>query len=244
MARRQTVLTADAPDTVVASILDTFLVWCRDNRAKRTFEVYRDFCQDFLDFLGKEVIVAELKPYHVTQWLERHPGWSDSTKHLAIRSIQRPLNWAVRQGYLDRNPIANVEKPTPGRREAVLTDDQWQAALALFQDDPFHDLLVTLRETGCRIHEARTVEARHFVETRHGDEDLSLWVFPAAESKKNRQRVVVLTEHVRGICGRLKAKHPKGPLFRNQKGEPWNKNSIICRFRRLRKHLVSNGFFS
>ncbi len=38
-------------------------------------------------------------------------------------------------------------------------------------------------------------------------------------------------------CRRLVAKHPTGPLFRNSRGKPWNRNAIRCRFRRLRKKL-------
>jgi len=237
MARRQRVPAADAPDATVASILDTFLVWCRDNRRRRTFDVYRQYLQSFLDHAGKELLADELKPFHVMRWVEQHPDWSASTKNLAIRSVQRPFNWAVRQGFLDRSPVANVEKPTPGRREAVLSNNEWQAALELFAGDPFQDLLVALRETGCRVHEARTVEARHFVETRHGDQEIALWVFPAAESKKNRQRTVVLTDRVRDMCRRLTAKYPKGPMFRNRQGRAWSKNAIVCRFRRLRERL-------
>lgn len=39
------------------------------------------------------------------------------------------------------------------------------------------------------------------------------------------------------LCRELMACHPTGPLFRNSRGQSWNRNSIRCRFRRLRKKL-------
>jgi hypothetical protein len=56
----------------------------------------------------------------VTKWTEQHSGQSASTRNLAIHGIQRPVDWAARQGYLDRNPTENVEQPAPGRRQVVL----------------------------------------------------------------------------------------------------------------------------
>ena len=31
--------------------------------------------------------------------------------------------------------------------------------------------------------------------------------------------------------------HPEGPLLRDTRGEPWTKNALVCRFRRLSRKL-------
>lgn len=66
----------DAP--LVADILDKYLDWCQKNRAPRTYEWYRDHIQSFLNSLtgAATLTVAELKPFHVIEWVGAHADWS------------------------------------------------------------------------------------------------------------------------------------------------------------------------
>src|SRR4051794_23674795 len=49
----------------VATIIDLFLDWTKNNRAERTYEWYRDHLQSFLDSLKpKTLAVGRLKPHH------------------------------------------------------------------------------------------------------------------------------------------------------------------------------------
>jgi site-specific recombinase XerD len=43
------------------------------------------------------------------------------------------------------------------------------------------------------------------------------------------------------LSKRLIERHPEGPLFRNEDGNPWNRNAIRCRFRRVREKLNLGG---
>jgi integrase len=52
--------------------------------------------------------------------------------------------------------------------------------------------------------------------------------------KTGKPRVIFLTPTTKAICKRLVGQHPSGPIFRTSKGNPWTKNSLNCRFRRLR----------
>ena len=47
-------------------------------------------------------------------------------------------------------------------RERLLMPEQFEKLAAKVHDRPFRDFLLTLRHTGCRPIEARTVEAVHF----------------------------------------------------------------------------------
>jgi integrase len=143
---------------------------------------------------------------------------------------------AVREGHIQSSPVAHIEKPTPTRRELVVTPDQWTAIIKAAGDQPFLDLLTVLRETGCRPQEVRQVEACHF------DEPGRRWIFPRELSKGKRyNRVVYLNDLAVAITQRLAKQHPTGPLFRNRYGQAWNRNSIRCRFRAVRDKVNIPG---
>jgi integrase len=59
--------------------------------------------------------------------------------------------------------------------------------------------------------------------------------------KTGKPRVIILTPPMVALTVRLAAKHPEGPLFRNVDGNPWTRNAIRCRFRRIRTKLGLGG---
>src|SRR5438046_7418668 len=58
----------------VVTVLDLFLEWCQKNRAGRTYDWYRDYLQSFVKTIPG-LTVAALRPFHVQQWVDKHPGW-------------------------------------------------------------------------------------------------------------------------------------------------------------------------
>ena len=132
-------------------------------------------------------------------------------------------------GLIEASPVRHVEKPRAGRRDVVITPDEYAWILGQVRDEPFRDLLVVCWETGCRPQEVLAVEARHV------DPDSGRWVFPPDEAKgKKAHRVVYLTDRALEITRRQMARHPEGPLFRNTDGRPWHPYALNCRFGRLR----------
>ena len=76
----------EARSITAAELFDKFLLWCRDNRAIRTFEWYRDHLQMLLDHLPDQNIAAtDLKPYHVYEVCK--PAWSPSYKRGFIHDL-------------------------------------------------------------------------------------------------------------------------------------------------------------
>ncbi len=220
--------------TQVSEVIDAFLDWCLRNRDKKTYGWYKVRCDGFWRALKARELnfltVDELRAHHLDDWIAEHPSWNPGMRRTAIRAIQRALNWAVKQGRIERSPIAGMEKPPQGRRENVITPEMYKTILAKVKGMAFRDLLVTAWEVGCRPQEIVRVEARHF----EGDR----WVFPAKESKgKKRIRVVHLTPAAKAITERRAKQFPKGPLFRNRRGKPWTPWSINCRFCRLKKKI-------
>ena len=108
-------------------------------------------------------------------------------------------------GLIEANPVRSLEKPKAGRRDHVITAEQFETILVLVKDEEFRDLLTVCWETGCRPQEVLSVEARHV------DLEGGCWVFPVDESKgKKHQRIVYLTDTALEITRRLMAAHPAG----------------------------------
>jgi integrase/recombinase XerC len=114
----------------VLGVLDTFLGWCQNHKASRTYDWYRDYLESFARTIPQGLTTSRLKPFHVQQWLDANPGWKTG-KRGAVIAVQRAFNWAVRMGLIDANPIRFLEKPKAGRREHVITADQFGKILSL-----------------------------------------------------------------------------------------------------------------
>ena len=74
LMRKPNLTRAVAPKSVVG-IIDQFLEWCEKHRAPKTYEWYRQRLQLFIDDgIPAELLVRELKPFHLQQWIDSYPG--------------------------------------------------------------------------------------------------------------------------------------------------------------------------
>ena len=218
-----------ASDTLVV-IIDAFLEWCQNHRAADTYEWYRDRLQRFAETYPN-MTVRDLRPFHVQQWLDGMKELSSGSKRNYCRSIKRVMRWAQQQGYIDSNPIIFLEQPKAGRREQIVSRDEFQQLLKLTPDESFRDLLIATWETGCRPQESLRVEARHV------DLMNSRWVFGESEGKGEMLRIVYLTDKALEITKRLMSQHPSGKLFRNSKGAAWTTDAVNCCFIRIQHRM-------
>ena len=220
-----------ANQRLVVVIVDEFLDWCQKHRAPDTYRWYKDRLESFCKTIERNLTADQLKPHHVQKWVDNYgvPLKSGSRRNL-IASIKRAMKWAEEQGYIERSPLTHLRKPGCGRKEQVVTPQEFSALLARYKDQNFKDLLTVTWETGCRPQESLRVEARHV------DLAGSRWVFPASESKGRKvPRIVYLTPSALEITVRLMQKHPTGALFRNTDGKPWTPYATNCRFQYVRK---------
>lgn len=218
------------PELTVARLLGMFLTWCETHRSAGTYGWYLDYLRSFRDFIGTEKPVAALMPGDIEDWVaKRYRKGSPSYQNGACRAVARVFNWALKRRQIAFNPVTGVERPRAEPRVVYITSDQWERIIAAVDpSDPFIDLLTLLRETGCRVNEAKRVEARHF------KRDIETWTFPKEESKgKKRARVVPLNNRALDVTRRLVLKHPTGPLLRNSDSTPWKTFAIANRFRWL-----------
>jgi integrase len=204
-------------------IFRDFLEWCKRYRPD-SYSWYESRITEFAKTIPG-MTVAELKPYHLQAWIDTKK--SDGHKRGCLIAVSRALNWAVKQGLIEKNPIKYMEKPTAGRRELILTPEEFNTLYDYASDQNFKDLLMFVWETGCRPQEAYRLESRHL--------DGDRCVFPEKESKgKKRKRVIYLTPVAKEIVTRLDR---GGHVFLNADGQPWRRNNVACRFVRMKKKL-------
>jgi integrase len=216
----------------VTAVCNLFLDFSEKNHAPRTYEWYRGFLADFVGYAGK-LRLTELDAGHVAAWLDRHPAWA-GCRRAAVTAVKRAFNYAYGEGKIDVNPLRTVKKPPARARERFLTKEERKRIFDRYPEgDCFRDFLFALDQTGCRPGEVAAVTAAH-VDLRTG-----VWVFEEhkTEHATGEPRVVILTPAMVELTRRLMAEQPTGPLFRDRRGEPWNRNSVRCRFRRVRKTL-------
>ncbi len=215
-----------------AQLCDLFLDWCQRHNEPTTYDFYKKFQQDFCNMHGS-LRALEVKPFHVTRWLDHHKGWGDGSRRCAITAVKRVFNWAETEGLLPVNPIKRVRKPKGGRRDRIVTPVERQEIMATIRGQVFKDFVFAMQETGCRPSEVARISAADV------DLEAGTWTFIKHKTfrKTGKPRVVYLTPAMIELTRNLMEKHRTGPLFRNRLGNPFTRNAIRCRFRNLRKKL-------
>lgn len=221
-------------------LADAFLDWCQREKAENTYLWYKYLLTSFCNFRkGKRA--RDLTPQDLNDWFaEGGQEFGAGTRSRAIEAVSRVLNWGVKQKILRENPIRGMDRPDKPRRETFVTPEQRQLILSAYQEgDPFRDFLFAMEQTGCRPGEVSDLTSEHvFLEQ-------GVWVtykHKTRSQSKGKPRVVYLSDAMVELTRRLMAKVPPGtPLFRNADGNPWTRNSIRCRLRRVRARLEIPG---
>jgi integrase len=245
----------DGDRAQVQVIIEHHLRWVQANRSKSTFGIRRGFLQSFVNMHGK-VLVCDLKMHHLESWVaankewRKEPGarklcrWGSSSQRMAVSAVSTCLRWALKQGYISKNPLPNVERPPcVSRAGTCVVTDELHALFTEYADrrrnKGFRDLLFALYETGARPGEVSGIEAKHYYKKN------ACWVIEpqtAAEGQmklayRGKRRVIYLTEKLRLLVERLNEEHPTGPIFPNRNGGFYNRATLVNRFDLMRKNL-------
>ena len=76
----------------VCQVCDLFLCWSEKHHRPGTYGWYLHFLQNFCDLFGA-LPAAELKPLHVTRWLDSRASWKGGRRN-AVICVKRAFNWA------------------------------------------------------------------------------------------------------------------------------------------------------
>jgi len=224
---------ASIQDDTVAALVEAHWQWLKANRAESTARTRKPFLKSFRLWAGEKMRVWQLKPHHVQKWCtETYGNQSTTYQNIAVNTICRAFSWAAKAGMIGKSPLAGMEKPRAKVRQEFLPAEVWPKLLAAATDEAFLDWLKVMLLSGARVQEMFRFEAQYF------DRNGSRIILPIEESKgKRRSRVIYLPDEAAEIVAKWADKNPSGPIFRNRRGRPWNRNSIRCRFRRLKKIL-------
>jgi integrase len=250
-----------ANGTTVIDVCDAYLAKVEGDGATKTYndraDTLFDFCHGLpprfrsgrgkpqekpepADYIHKgfaDVAVASLLPLHVDQWLNAHPTWKGGRRS-RVQALKRALNYGVECGLIPASPLRGYKIPKQAARVTYLTPEQEKALHDAANPSMQMAMKVCIR-TGARPGcEFAAMTAQHVKD--HG-ERMEL-VFQPNESKTKRLRVIRITDpEIVAIIRERVAKHPKGAVFRNTRGDEWKRESLSLAFRKLKAKLIKKG---
>lgn len=112
---------------------------------------------------GCDLAAVDMRPWHWTEFRERHiaenPDSPTTTRNHMLKRIKAAFNWAVEEGLIDRNPLANVKtEPKRPKRETVITEDDIERV----KTPLVRAYLLALIDSGMRPGEVRTLRRDQF----------------------------------------------------------------------------------
>ncbi len=240
-------------DYTVRQVIQAYWKWAKSTHAATTYERRKPILESFSKAMRPSLKADALRAMHVQDWIDNKIKHKEAvkggkrgerkatTKPLSpttigdyITVIKAVMNWAKGMGYIDRNPIEDMPKPTARVRQDFVPADVWPKVLELATDEALKDYLTVMLSSGARATEMAKFEAKHL--------DGNRLILPIEKSKgKRRSRVVYLPVDALTIVQKLAGTYPEGLLFRNSDGNAWNKDSLKCRFRRLKRELKMPG---
>lgn len=188
--------------------------------------------------------VSACRPADLVFWMNAHPEWvSDWSKLRIIRTVNRPFNWAVSLGLLDRNPFKGVSHPA-GCRGRPMQPQEFQQLLratgtrkARLTGPAFRRVLIALHWSGMRPGELRSLRWEHL------DLDKGCAVLTKHKTARTRRdrapRVIILHPVVAKLMLWIRKRQLPGEavVFLNFQGKPWSKTALDLRLYRMRHKL-------
>lgn len=211
----------------VRDVCNYLLAWVSRHRARRTLDWYRDLLRSFCRSLQDDPPAASVRPYHAEAWLAANPGWGPSYRRSAVVAVKAAFKKARRHGLIERDPLENYQTPAAIRREVVLSDADYATFLRLCPL-AFRDVAAFVWATGARPQEVCRLRIEHL----NRASDTAILPKELAKGGK-RPRVIRLSEAGLEIVLRNVHGRTQGPLFRNSKGNAWNRHSVSCALRRV-----------
>ena len=180
-----------------------------------TFESGRRFGEKALTAVTEddlEVFMAHL----------RAKGLAKHTSNHYVQNIKAMFRWAVRKGYLTKNPISEdsaLKREKGNRRSRRLLGDE-EARLVAVSALWFQRLIIAALETGCRLGELLGLQWRD-INDEHGELTVR-----AENAKDGENRRIPISDRLRAILAMVPKRDPVGDpfgarsfIFGNEAGE-------------------------
>lgn len=222
-------------DLKVKQVVDLFLEVKRgQDSAKSTLFML----EQFKAFVGPTLPVSKLRPYHLTEFLKTKPQWAPSSIRTCVNRVHAALNWAVRQGRVDKNPISSVAGYTREghyeKREGLISPDLAERLEATCQP-AFAAFLRALRYTGARPVELR----RALIEKCRLDDGYFLVPNKTARQTKKKERKIYLSAAGVQLFREMIGDRTAGPVFLTlRKKQAWTKTNLDRQWWKLTRQRV------
>ncbi len=201
------------------TVAETFDEWIADKRLgsarkggapvrERTIAVLKEnFDLDIRDRIG-DLKIAKLTREGVQSCIDacRKRGSPGAAAHV-FRTLRGLVNFAIKRGLVEIDPMRGIENPRPYRPAPVVaaTDEEIRALLRVIDDSKLmmstRLLVEWLMLTGVRSGEGRLAVWSEI------DVERSLWTIPAARTKSNREHKVHLSPQALAVIERAKILH-------------------------------------
>ncbi len=233
----------------VGVLLDDFLTEYEPLLSKEKFAKCKFFAQSFVDYVGSELESDSVSCGQVTTWMQQPRlkdkssevegalrPWSSTRQSDAGAAIKSIFRWAEDTGLIVKSPIRRLKLPARASRTNVIATDVHSqlvtAAMASGRSRSFALYLIA-SHCGARPQQIRDVTAEHV------SPDFATMVFFKHKNfgKTRKPLVVFAPPCLQTILKILVAARPIGPLFLNDRGGPWLKDTVCRRMARLREDL-------
>jgi integrase len=246
-AEMQATENPDSPTVQFFVLAENFLGWSKNRISDKTWRGYSAFLVSFCAYKnGGHLLVRDMKPFHVTRWLEANKSWdSPDTQRAAIAAVKRCLRWALEEGYIDKHPLEALKKPK-GRQRKTLVAENAHAKLmtagsrfssSVRRNQIFRQILIALRHSGAR---PGSIAALTFDMIRDGG---TCWVF---ENHKTRHKTgkpltVYPSPCLQTLIKMIQSVRNSGHVFLNRSSTPWTADTIQARLQTLCKRAGVKG---
>ncbi len=234
--------TERAEDTcIVSAIIARYYHFLKGENRQNTLHQARTLLDPAIIAFGG-VKVRELKPFAVRDWTDKMTQWNSSTRHTAIGCLSRAFYWAVEQGMLTKNPIAEIEKPEKlVRGKEVMIPEPLQELMIRIANPEFAKFLRMLRGTGARPGEIMNAECHHY------RRDIGAVVLPwnpapgeyrwKCGKKTKRDRIIYLPHDLKAMVEEeIEKRGGEGPIFQTARRRKWRSNNLVNRLEKLLEH--------
>jgi integrase/recombinase XerD len=192
-------------------------------------------------------LALEVTKQQLLSWLrEKKPGikrkkgrgpdrtWSKTTQNDAASAVRRVYRWAVAEGKLSRNPLANLRVPKGNSRVVTVTPSEHAALVAdARKHNPPLALYLIASRCGARPRQIREATPENVFILADGR---MLWVFGDHKTaEKTGKPLVVHCYPCLATITKILMSSTRKFLFVNRDGKQWTKDAIVRAVRRVRE---------
>jgi integrase len=126
--------------------------YCKTSCSQRTYDGYTSIIEQHLIPAMGHIPLKNLHPQAIQKYYgQACDKLSPLTVHHHHRTLSQSLKYAVRQGYLGRNPAEMVDPPSPrGKPMRTMTPGEVETLLDMAKDSTYYPVIYTAVSTGLR----------------------------------------------------------------------------------------------